>query len=158
MNSSILNDQEFKSEIDDIFSGLEALQIDNPLDWWDLFISVVSGATISYTKRKARIKNSLKKYYETQIQLLEGIDTDDLTNAQKSTYNHHKARLDEILNDEIRGHQIRTKGQPKYEINEPDISMYSQFEKRYQSKNVIYQLSDDNGTKKTVTKKLIRYN
>ena len=98
MNSSILNDQEFKSEIDDIFSGLEALQIDNPLDWWDLFISVVSGATISYTKRKARIKNSLKKYYETQIQLLEGIDTDDLTNAQKSTYNHHKARLEEILN------------------------------------------------------------
>ena len=56
MNSSILNDQEFKSEIEDIFSGLEALQIDNPLDWWDLFISVVSGATISYTKRKARIK------------------------------------------------------------------------------------------------------
>ena len=52
--------------------------------------------------------------------------------------------MDELLLDEIRGHEIRTKGQPKYELNEPDISAYSGFEKRYQSRGVIYQLADEN--------------
>ena len=61
------------------------------------------------------------------------------------SYTHYKQRLNDILQDEIRGHQIRTKGQPTYELNEPDISTYSNFEKRYQANSVIHQLVDENG-------------
>ena len=45
--------------------------------------------------------------------------------------------MDAIHEEDKRGHEIRTRGQPKYEINEPNISLYSTFEKRYQSENVI---------------------
>ena len=65
--------------------------------------------------------------------------------AQDKAYLYYKSRLRDLLQDQIRGHEIRTKGQPKYEINDPDISTYSQFEKRYHAQNVIYQLVDDKG-------------
>ena len=142
MNSSVLNDPLFITEIEDIFQDLQSAPIEDPRDWWDMFIMVVQGTTISYTKRKARIKHGLKNFLISRIEAFE--DLTNLTKAQNNSYLHYKTRLNDLLKDEIRGHEVRTKGQPKYEINEPDISMYSQFEKRYQSKNVIYQLLDEN--------------
>ena len=53
--------------------------------------------------------------------------------------------MSDILSEEIHGHQIRTKGQPKYELNKSDISTYSKFEKRYQASSVTRQLADENG-------------
>ena len=118
--------------------------IPNPVDWWDLFITVVQGVTMSYTKKKADIKRALKLFLISQITDLEGQDF--LDPIKLRSYTHYKQRLDDILQDEIRGHQIRTKGQPTYELNEPDISTYSKFEKRYQANSVIHQLADENGT------------
>ena len=143
MNSSVLKDARYREEIEDIFNELNDLDIQNPIDWWDMFITVVQGTTIAYTKQKARIKYALKNYLQTKIEFLEA--KQDLNTAQLSSYTYYKRRLEEILQDEIRGHQIRTKGQPTYELNEPDISTYSKFEKRYQAKSVIYQLADEDG-------------
>ena len=53
--------------------------------------------------------------------------------------------MNDLLRGEVRGHEIRTKGQPQYELNEPDISTYSKFEKRYQAQSVIYQLANEKG-------------
>ena len=45
MNSSVLNDPAFVSEIEKMFQALD--QVDaNSLDWWDLFVMVVQGTTI----------------------------------------------------------------------------------------------------------------
>ena len=38
MNSSVLNDSLYVTEIEEIFQELEALHISNPVEWWDLFI------------------------------------------------------------------------------------------------------------------------
>ncbi len=143
MNSSVVNDARYISEIEDIYTDLAAMDIQDPVDRWDLFITVVQGTTIAFTKRKARIQQALKKFLVKTIQNLEKVD--NLDTSQTKLYNHYKQRLDAILMEEIHGHQIRTKGQPKYELNEPDISTYSKFEKRYQSKSVIHQLEDENG-------------
>ena len=51
--------------------------------------------------------------------------------------------LNEIIMDEIRGHDIRTRCHPKFELNESDISTYSKFEKMYQSQHMIHQLADE---------------
>ena len=142
MNSSVLNDKMYKDEIEDVYADLEEMNIENSLDWWDLFITVVVGVTISYTKRKARIKRNLKAFLLKQVQLLD--EQDNLNHDQTLKYKYYKNRLDDILHDEIRGHEVRTKGLPKYELNEPDISTYSTFEKRFQSNGVIHQLADEN--------------
>jgi exonuclease III len=142
MNSSVLQDPRYVSEIEGVMEGLEQVLL-NPLDWWDLFIMVVQGTTISYCKRKAKIKNSLRNFLTTKLDAFENLDVQTLSLDQKNTYHYYKNQLNSILEDEIRGHEIRTRGQPKYEINEPNISMYSGFEKRYQAKNVIYELEDE---------------
>ena len=125
MNSSVLEDKMYKEEIEEVYADLENMNIENSVDWWDLFITVVVGVTISYTKRKARIKRDLKAFLLKQISLLDELD--DLNHHQTLKYKYCKNRLDDILQDEIRGHEIRTKGLPKYELNEPDISTYSTF-------------------------------
>ena len=56
MNSSVLHDSLYVTEIEEIFQELEALHTSNPVEWWDLFIMVVQGKTMSYTERKAKIK------------------------------------------------------------------------------------------------------
>ena len=63
--------------------------------------------------------------------------------TQKQNYDHYKRRLDDMIFDEIKGQEIRTRGQPKYEINEPDMRTQSNFEKRFKSQNTIHQLSDE---------------
>merc|ERR1712080_7836 len=40
MNSSILNDPPFIKEVEDAVQGIHNLQLQNPIDWWDLFITV----------------------------------------------------------------------------------------------------------------------
>ena len=142
MNSSVLEDKMYKEEIEEVYADLENMNIENSVDWWDLFITVVVGVTISYTKRKARIKRNLKAFLLKQVQLLD--EQDNLNHDQTLKYKYYKNRLDDILHDEIRGHEVRTKGLPKYELNEPDISTYSTFEKRFQSNGVIHQLADEN--------------
>ena len=141
MNSSILDDKNYKDEIEDIFQDLDEMNIENPVDWWDLFITVVVGVTISYTKRKARIKRDLKAFLLKQINFFD--EQEDLNSQQFLDYKYYKNRLDDLLQDEIRGHEIRTRGLPKYELNEPDITTYSTFEKRFQSSGVIHQLADE---------------
>ena len=143
INSSVVRDQRYRNEIEEIYNDLNTMEIPNPVDWWDLFITVVQGVTIAYTTRKARIKHALKNFLLQRIESLE--EKEALDTSQKKLYSYYKQRLDDIFRDEINGHHIRTKGQPTYELNKPDISTYSKFEKRHQAKNVIYQLADDKG-------------
>ena len=104
MNSSIIRDALYRNEIEELIHDLNSRQIANPLDWWDLFIAVVQGTTISYSKEKAGIKNSLKNFLVARIQSLEELD--DMNYTQKQNYDHYKWRLDDIIFDEIRGHEI----------------------------------------------------
>ena len=106
-----------------------------------MFITVVQGTTKAYTKRKARIKNSRKRFLENKIQSLEKNENPQVLQTQE--YSYYKGLLNEIIMDEIRGHDIWTRCKPKFKLNEPDISTYSNFEKRYQSKHIIHQLKDE---------------
>ena len=143
MNSSVLYDRSYISEIEDAYNDLLTVEVQNSVDWWDLFIIVVQGITIDYTKRKSQIKSALKNFLSAKLHELEQLEHPN--NYQIKTHTYYQNRLSDILCEEIKGHQIRTKGQPNYELNEPDISTYSKFEKRYQASSVIRQLADENG-------------
>ena len=155
INSSIINDDHFAVEIEKVFAELNDLDIPNPIDWWDIFITVVQGTSMSYSKKKNRIKKSLKAFLITQIESLETFDEEKMSQNLLNKYHYYKNRLNEIIKYEIRGHEIRTRGQPKYEINEPNISTYSKFEKQYQTKNTFYHMKDKHGKILTGNKNLL---
>ena len=79
MNSSVVRDNAYKREIEEAVDGINRLEIDNPMDWWDLFIMVVRSITKTYTTKKAYTKNSLKSYILHNIQRLENIQYSDKT-------------------------------------------------------------------------------
>ncbi len=155
MNSSLINDLIYVREIEEIFREVNNLDISNPVDWWDLFIKMVQGVTLEYSQRKAKVKNKLKETVVDRVQFLESIDYDNLSFKQKEEYIYFKRKLDYIILEEIRGCQIRTKGHPRYEINEPDIDFFSKMEKRYQGKSTISELQDENGHLKTKNEDLL---
>ena len=67
LKSSILNDELYQIEVEDIFNGITNLNISDPIKKWHLFLMVVEGITIDYTQRKARVKKMYKKGYFRQI-------------------------------------------------------------------------------------------
>ena len=156
LNSSILNDERYKEEIEEAVQGINNLQITNKIDWWDLFIIVTQGVSIRYTQQKARIKNSLKRVISNQLNFLEAIQYEDMTIQQKKDYIYYKEKYKEIINKEIQGHQIRTRGQPRFEHNEPDIDFYTKLEKRSQQKNIITELQDEKGQIQTEKEQLLK--
>ena len=155
MNSSLINDPIYVSEIEEIFHEINDLNISNLKDWWDLFIVMVQGVTIEYSQRKAKVKRKLRETIVSRMQVLEAIDYDNLSYKQKEEYIYFKRQFDYIVQGEIRGYQIRTKGHPRYEINEPDIDFFSKLEKRYQGRSIISELQDESGQLKTENEDLL---
>ncbi len=155
MNSSLINEPTYSREIEDVFQEINSLNINNPKNWWDLFIIMVQEVTLDYSQRKAKVKKILKEFITGRMQDLESINYDEMSYKQKEEYIYFKRKYDDIVKDEIRGHDIRTRGHPRYEINEPDIDFYSKLEKRYQGRNVISELQDDTGTLKSDNEDLL---
>ena len=156
MNSSVLKDEAYKKEIEEAVQGMQSLSITNPIDWWDLFIIVVRGITMSYTKKRSKIKNGLKTIILSKLRDIETIEYCKMTIQQKEQYLYYKQRYQQIVEKEIQGYQIRTRGHPTYEINEPDINFYSKLEKRSAQRNIIIELEDENGQTKTEKDDLIK--
>ena len=156
MNSSVLKDAAYKTEIEEAVDGINRLQLANPMDWWDLFIIVVRGITKSYTTKKAFTRNRLKSYILANIHDLEKNNYTDMTTRQKERYLYFKKKHKDITETEIQGHQIRTRGHPRYEINEPNIDFYAKLEKRSAKKSIITELQDENGQIQTGNENLMK--
>ena len=156
LNSSILQDKAYKKEIEEVYHSINRQNITDPIDWWNLFHCVVHGVTLEYTQNKAKVKSAVKKVILEKINHYETIDTSAMTLKEKEEYIHYKTRYKQIVDQEIQGHIIRTRGQPRYEINEPNIDFFSKLEKRFQNKNTVPELQDTDGTIKSETNDLIR--
>ncbi len=155
MNSSVINDSVYVREIEDVYNEINDLNIANPKDWWDLFIVMVQGVTLDYCQRKAKVTRKYKEFITRRMQDLESIPYDEMSYKQKEEYINVKSKYDDIVKGEIQGYEIRTRGHPRYEINEPDIDFYSKLEKRYKDKNIICELQDDTGNLKSKNEELL---
>ena len=63
MNSSLINDPTYAREIEDVYHEINALNINNPKNWWDLFIIMVQEVTLDYSQRKAKVKKKIKRVH-----------------------------------------------------------------------------------------------
>ena len=156
MNSSILNDPQYIKEIEETVQNISTLQIQNPIDWWDLFIMTTRSITINYTRKKSQTQNKLKKQVLKELEGLEKTAYVNMTEQQKEYYNYYKDKYRDIQKKEIQGHQIRTRGQPVYETKEPNIEFYAKLEKRSAKNNTITQLQDKKGQIQTDNENLVQ--
>lgn len=155
MNSSIMDDNIYKAEIEDVYNGITNLQLSDPTKKWHLFHIVVESVTRDHTYRKAQVKKGVKNEILKQLQNLEGTNYDDMTLKQKESFLYYQEKYKDIIYKEIQGHQIRTHGNPRFEINEPDIDFYTKLEKRSRDGNIINELQDEDGNIQSRNEKLL---
>ena len=156
MNSSIISDEQYRILIENAMEQVGQLRIDDNLERWDLIIMLIRSISIKYSIQKKKIKDAVKTYVVREILDFEKRPRDNMTVQEKQQYRHFKERLKQINEDEIQGHLIRTKGHPRYELNEPDIDFYAKLERRSQKKNILPGLTDKNGKIHTSTQEMIK--
>ena len=156
MNSSIINDEQYKKLIEKAMEEIVKLGIHNYLERWDLIIMRIRSISIQYAIKKGKIKKAVKSYVIKEIIDLEKKSSDKMSLREKQQYRHFRDRLRQINEEEIHGHIIRTKGHPRYELNEPDIDFYAKLEKRSQKKNILPGLTDKHGKLQTSSQGMIK--
>ena len=88
--------------------------------------------------------------------MYETLDFDKFNPAQATDYEYLKTVYTDLLKQETEGHWIRTRFNPRYEINEPDIDFLSKLERRSAQKSIISELVDDEGNYHTNTANLLK--
>ena len=155
LNCSHLEDNLYQQEIEGVINDISDLGIPDPIRRWHLFHIVVAGVSRDYSARKARIKKGIKSEIIKQLTQLETLSDKDMSSSQKKNLAYYKSKFNQITTEEIRGHQIRTRGNPDYEMNEPNIAFYAKLEKKSQTRNTINELQDENGSIKTKNEDLL---
>ena len=155
LNCSHIGDDLYRKEIEKVFHDIADLGIVDPIKRWHLLHIVVAGVSRDYSTVKAKIKKGVKLEITRQLAKLESIPDDALSLRQKKDLAYYKSKYNQIMTEEIRGHQIRTRGNPDYEMNEPNIAFYAKLEKRSQTRNTINELQDQDGSLKTSNEDLL---
>ena len=114
LNCSHINDALYRKEIETVTKDIAELGIEDPIKRWHLFHIVLAGVSRDYSTRKAKIKNGIKTAITKQLTKLENLSFNDLTLRQKEDLSYYKSKYNQITNEEIQGHQIRTRGNPEY--------------------------------------------
>ena len=154
LNSSIINDPLYVTLIEKIAQNVTASCPPTPQMWWDTFLTAVRSRSVIYCRRKAFIKNNVKKAISEKMHFLESLPKTHLSTSQISSYAHLKERFSEIEEKEIAGHQARTRGFPVFEIKAPDISFYQNLENDKIAKNI--EKMGENSIKASILDELLK--
>ena len=141
MNTSILNDKEYRVMIQNLATNVENLTT-GPIHKWQTFTLLVKSQSITYSKIKNRVKNNLKNKLRNEITRMES----DPANIEKEQdliyYQYIQRKLKDLELDEIEGYKRRNRFLADYEKAEPDISFYAKQEAKKVSNDTIGQLSE----------------
>ncbi len=151
MNASIITDRAYKVVIDRVIGEVLALGILDAIERWLVFIDTVRIETRVYCSRKAFHEGRLRSWCERRVSELE----QDPRLAQdpnlRSEYESCERSLSGLTARRIRGHQVRTRTQPRFEPGEPNVSFFADLEKKASKKRCISELRDGDGTVKCET-------
>ena len=148
MNTSILSDRTYGLLVESTVEEIRALNIEDPIERWLVFVETIRLETQVYCSRKRYHERQVKRSCERGIELLE--QNPRLSNSTELQIHHEyfTNKLNEWTMKQIEGHQVRIKTQPKFEHCEPDIAFYATLEKKTSKKRVITHLKDERGVEK----------
>ena len=138
MNTSILNDQKYKELVEKTVEEIEGMQIEDDIEKWVTFLSIIKSKSISYSQTKNRVKKKLKKHIIDEIQKIE----EALKEKENTRYAYLQQKFKEMEKLEIEGYKMRIKYLPSFEKDEPDIAFYSKLEQKKVAKDTITQIAE----------------
>ena len=142
MNTSILRDTKYRQLVQQTIHELEELQIEDEVEFWDVFLQTIRSKSISYSQVKNNIKRNLKHKIKKEIYEIEENVEEMEKEYISARYSYLKQKLKQIEENEIEGYKIRVKFLASFEKGEPDIAFYSKLEERKIACDTIGQLAE----------------
>ena len=154
MNASVLTDRAYARIIDRMVEDVLRLGIQDAIERWLVFVETLRIETQVYTSRKRFHERRLKQIYDQRIAELEQDPGLSQSSALQGEYDYYVAKIGEWTWKQVRGHQVRIKTHPRFEAGEPNISFYSDLEKKASKKKCITELRDGSGNTVFDTEKI----
>ncbi len=151
MNTSRLTDRAYQIIIDKTINDVLNLHVQDPIERWLIFIETVRIETQVYCQRKRFHERAIKLLCERNIETLEQEPLLATSPVLSKQYEYYKSKLNEWTRDQISGYQTRIKAQPRFEPGEPNISFFSDLEKKTSNKKNICELRNSRGQLKHTT-------
>ena len=145
MNTSILGDRAYSLLVETIIDDITALNIQDPIERWLVFIESIRIDTQVYCSRKRYHEKQVKIRCERGIELLEQNPRLSVSIELQIHHQYFTNKLSDWNRKQIEGHQVRIKTQPKFEHCEPDIDFYANLERKSSKKRVITHLKNAGG-------------
>ena len=142
MNTSILKESKHKELIENLVKEINEHESNDPIHKWQLFTALAKSRSITYSKIRAKVRNSVKMRLQKELIRMEN-DPGALENEYSlEYYNYIKRRLKKLELEEIEGYTKRLKLLAPYDKAEPKIAFYADMERKKASKDVIGQLGE----------------
>ena len=154
MNTSILSDRAYGLLVESTIEDIRALNIEDPVERWLVFVETIRLESQVYCSRKRNQEKQIKRRCEKGIELLEQNPRLNDSLELQVHYEYFKNKLNDWTRQQIEGHQVRIKTQPRFEHCEPDIDFYATLEKKTSKKRVISHLKGADGVTKYDTEGL----
>ena len=145
MNTSILSDRAFELVLESTIDDVSALNIQDPIERWLIFIQTIRLEAQVYSSRKRYHEKAIKRECERNLELLEQNPVYGKSAHLKTQHEYFTEKLNVWSKKQIEGYQVRIKTQPKFEYCEPKIDFYANLEKKSAKKKLITHLKSDTG-------------
>ena len=154
MNTSVISDRPYSIMVENTVSDVLALNIDDPIERWLVFVETVRIETRVYCSKKRFQERKIKTLCEQNIEILEQNPLLSQNQQLHEEYEYNLCRINDWHRKVIDGYQTRIKTQPKFEYGEPNIAFFADLEKKASKKKTITQLMDSEGEIKHDTEDL----
>ena len=153
MNTSIISDSVYTKIVEETSKDVARLEAD-AIEKWLIFIETIRIETRYYCNKKRYWERKLKDLCEKRMFDLENNEKLSMDSRLQDEYDYYTKLLDTWNKNRIEGFKARIRTIPKFEFNEPDISFFSNLEKKSAKRHMITQLIDNNGDIKHDTEDL----
>lgn len=146
MNNSVLQDPQFKEGITTLVNGILDKyneQVSRQILWEYTKIKIKQ-YTVTYCINKVKTKKHVIKQLEDELNEINHIKENKLTEKVRIERKHIKQKLDRMYEEKTKGYQIRSRAK-WVEEGEKSTSYFLNLEKSRQNHNCIYSLKDKNG-------------
>ena len=156
MNTRVISDHAYELLVEKVIADVRSLGILDPIEQWMIFIETIRIETQVYCSKKKFFERQVRSMCEKNIETLEQNPRLSTCPSLQEEYAYFLERLKHWQIQQVEGHMVRIKTQPRLEHGEPNISFFASLERKSALKKCIQQLKGDKGATVTDTDDIIR--
>ena len=124
MNTRNISDPAFQVLVDKVIYDVNSLGVIDPIEQWMIFVETIRIESQVYCSRKRFFEKQVRSMCEKNIESLEQNPLLSTCPLLQENYAYFLERLKQWQTQQVEGHMLRIKTQPKLEHGEPNIAFF----------------------------------